>query len=166
MLNPPNSLSLLRAPLAFVFLSENTTLRTLSVIIALLSDCVDGYLARKYKYTSKLGAILDPLMDKFFVFFVLIIFVLENKLLTFEAILMASRDLFLFLFGGYLLTTKSLKKFQIQSVRWGKVTTGMQFCIIFLLIYNIKPPSYAYSIFTIVGFLVFVELFKVSKKTS
>ncbi len=57
-LNPPNSLSLLRAPLAFLFLSENPTLRNISVLVALISDCVDGYLARKYKYTSKLGAIL------------------------------------------------------------------------------------------------------------
>ena len=33
------------------------------------TDSLDGYLARKYHKTSQFGAFLDPLMDKFFVFF-------------------------------------------------------------------------------------------------
>lgn len=164
MLNPPNSLSLLRAPLAFLFLSDNVTIRTISVIIALLSDCIDGYLARKYKYTSQLGAILDPLMDKFFVYFVLTVFLLEGKLLLWEGILMISRDLFLCIFACYLLVTKSWKSFQFRSVRWGKITTGLQFLIIILLTYSIIPPYQFYWIFILFGFLVFLELFNSPKK--
>ncbi len=160
MLNPPNSLSLLRAPLAFLFLSENTTLRNISVLVALISDCVDGYLARKYKYTSKLGAILDPLMDKFFVFFVLAIFILEGKLLVWQSFLMISRDLFLCIFTMYLLINQSWQRFEIRSVRWGKITTGLQFSIIFMLINHYSPPQEVYWAFLIMGFLVFMELIK------
>lgn len=160
MLNPPNSLSLLRAPLAFLFLSENTTLRNLSVLVALISDCVDGYLARKYKYTSKLGAILDPLMDKFFVFFVLAVFILEGKLLVWQSVLMISRDLFLCIFALYLLINQSWQRFEIRSVRWGKITTGLQFSIIFMLINHYTPPQEVYWAFLMMGFFVFIELVK------
>lgn len=166
MLNPPNSLSLLRAPLAFLFLSESVLLRTIGVVIALLSDCIDGYLARKYKYTSKLGAILDPVMDKFFVFFALAVFISEHKLQPWQAVLMISRDLFLCLFALYLLFKGSFKSFHCRSVRWGKITTGMQFLIIFLLIFNVIPPPQVYWIFTFVGLLVFIELLRFSKTTA
>lgn len=161
MLNPPNSLSLLRAPLAFLFLSENPTLRNISVLVALISDCVDGYLARKYKYTSKLGAILDPLMDKFFVFFVFTIFILEGKLLVWQSVLMISRDLFLCLFALYLLINGTWKSFEIRSIRWGKITTALQFSIIFMLINNYVPPQPVYWAFLIMGFFVFLELVKI-----
>jgi CDP-diacylglycerol--glycerol-3-phosphate 3-phosphatidyltransferase len=160
MLNPPNSLSLLRAPLAFLFLSENTTLRNLSVLVALISDCVDGYLARKYKYTSKLGAILDPLMDKFFVFFVLAVFIIEGKLLVWQSVLMISRDLFLCIFAIYLLINQSWQRFEIRSVRWGKITTGLQFSIIFMLINHYTPFQQVYWAFLMMGFFVFLELVK------
>jgi CDP-diacylglycerol--glycerol-3-phosphate 3-phosphatidyltransferase len=160
MLNPPNSLSLLRAPLAFLFLSENTTLRNLSVLVALISDCVDGYLARKYKYTSKLGAVLDPLMDKFFVFFVLAVFIMEGKLLVWQSVLMISRDLFLCIFAIYLLINQSWQRFEIRSVRWGKITTGLQFSIIFMLINHYTPFQQVYWAFLMMGFFVFLELIK------
>ncbi len=36
-------------------------------VVAGLTDIVDGYIARKFEATSKLGRILDPLADKFLV---------------------------------------------------------------------------------------------------
>lgn len=166
MLNPPNSLSLLRAPLALLFLSENTWLRLFAVIFAMLSDSIDGYLARKYKYASKLGAILDPMMDKFFVYFVLTVFIVEDKLAAWQAILMISRDLFLCLFAIYLSIRCGWKNYQCKSVRWGKITTAMQFAVIILLIYNIALPSFVYWLFMGVGLMVFIELVKHSKFSS
>ena len=166
MLNPPNSLSLLRAPLAFLFLSENTFIRTAALILAMLTDCVDGYLARRYKYTSKLGTILDPMMDKFFVFFTLSIFILEKKLLFWQALLMISRDLFLCLFAIYIIIQKDWKSYKFQAVRWGKITTAMQFSVILLHTFNISLPSFIYWMFAIVGFFMFIELMKLSKSST
>src|SRR5581483_12415887 len=99
MLNLSNSLSLLRAPLAFLFLLENTTLRLVAIVLAMLTDSIDGYLARRYQGTTRFGAILDPAMDKFFVLFALVVFVLEKKLLLWQAGAMLSRDFALCLFG-------------------------------------------------------------------
>lgn len=165
MLNPPNSLSLLRAPLAFLFLSESILIRTIAVFCAMLTDCIDGYLARRYQYTSRLGAVLDPMMDKFFVFFALSAFVFEQRLHFWQALLMISRDIFLCLFALYLVIRGDWKSYRCKAVRWGKVTTAMQFAIIILLTFNITPPSFAYWIFMIVGFLVFIELLRRSNRS-
>jgi CDP-diacylglycerol--glycerol-3-phosphate 3-phosphatidyltransferase len=34
-------------------------------LLAIITDGLDGYFARKYKQTSRLGALLDPIADKF-----------------------------------------------------------------------------------------------------
>lgn len=165
MLNPPNSLSLLRAPLALLFLSESILVRVIALVCAMLTDCIDGYLARRYAYTSRLGAVLDPMMDKFFVFFVLLVFVMEHRLQQWQAILMISRDLFLCIFAVYLAIRGDWKSYRCRAVRWGKVTTALQFGIIFLHTFNLPPPSFVYWIFTLVGLLVFVELIKRSGRS-
>jgi CDP-diacylglycerol--glycerol-3-phosphate 3-phosphatidyltransferase len=163
MLNPPNSLSLLRAPLALLFLSESIVVRTIAVFCAMLTDCIDGYLARRYQYTSRLGAVLDPMMDKFFVFFVLGAFVFEQRLQFWQATLMISRDIFLCIFAFYLALKGDWKSYRCRAVRWGKVTTAMQFIIIILLSFNVFPPSFVYWIFFLVGLLVFIELIRRSR---
>ncbi|MBM3192180.1 MAG: CDP-alcohol phosphatidyltransferase family protein [Chlamydiae bacterium] len=166
MLNPPNSLSLLRAPLALLFLSENLLVRTLALIGAMLTDCIDGYLARRYKYTSKLGVILDPMMDKFFVFFTLAIFILEKNLLPWQALLMISRDLFLCIFALYLGIRGNWKAYKFRAVRWGKITTAMQFGVILLHTLHIAFPIWIYWSFLMVGLLMFVELVKLANPLS
>lgn len=44
-------------------------------VVACLSDFFDGYLARRFKAQSKLGAFLDPLFDKLLVLPLLLIFI-------------------------------------------------------------------------------------------
>ena len=55
-------------------------------VVAGLTDIVDGYLARKFEVTSKLGRILDPLADKFLVCgaFVCFAIVGQPKLTVFD----------------------------------------------------------------------------------
>ena len=80
MFTASNSLSFIRAPLAFLFLQENPTLRMLAVLLAMITDMTDGHLARRSQSTSRFGAILDPAMDKFFVYFAMMTLLLENKM--------------------------------------------------------------------------------------
>jgi len=162
-----NAISFVRAPLAFLFLSDNSMLRVFAIAMAMITDSIDGYLARRSHSTSKFGAILDPVMDKFFVYFALTVFVIEQKIKVWQASTMISRDFFLCLFGLYLLTFKKWKGFKFKSIRWGKITTTLQFIVLIGLCLNYTIPMFIYIAFIIFGALAFAELFHLSfNKTS
>jgi cardiolipin synthase len=55
---------LLVAPAVAAVLARDYQRAMLIVLIAGLSDGVDGYLARRFHWQSRLGAMLDPLADK------------------------------------------------------------------------------------------------------
>jgi CDP-diacylglycerol--glycerol-3-phosphate 3-phosphatidyltransferase len=71
------SLTLGRVPLILLFLAVTLAMDTrhshlgftvafLAMVLSALTDTFDGYLARKFKVESKLGAYADPLTDKIF----------------------------------------------------------------------------------------------------
>ena len=158
-----NSLSLIRVPLTFLFINENNVLRVVIIFLAMFSDSIDGYIARKYNATSTLGAILDPLMDKFFVYGVLIILCLDGSITPLFALSMLFRDYFLIMLGLYLCFSKKILKVQFKSVKFGKISTAFQFIILILVSLKIKLMWPALSIlFFLLGFLAFIELVKYS----
>jgi phosphatidylglycerophosphate synthase len=161
MLSLSNTLSLLRAPLAFVLLIDNMIVRIIAIFLAMCTDCLDGYLARKRQTTSQLGAILDPAMDKFFVYFALILFLSEHKILVWQACSMISRDFFLCLFAVYLSLFHRWKSHKYRSIRWGKVSTSLQFLSLITLAAGFEIPNFVFFIFIGAGVLAFVELFRV-----
>jgi CDP-diacylglycerol--glycerol-3-phosphate 3-phosphatidyltransferase len=158
MLSLSNSLSFLRAPLAFLFLVENTACRIVAILLAMLTDCIDGYLARRRRSVTQFGAILDPAMDKFFVFFVLTILLLEGRLETWQALAMISRDFFLCAFGIYLSLAGHWRAYECKAIRWGKATTALQFLVLIGLTLGYTLPSYLYCVFVLFGLLAFIEL--------
>lgn len=166
MLSLSNGLSLLRAPLAFLFLVENTHLRILAILLAMLSDSVDGYLARRRKAVTRFGAILDPAMDKFFVFFTLTVLLLEGRLELWQACAMISRDFFLCFFGAYLSFAGCWEGYQFRSIRWGKITTALQFLVLIGLTLNVTFSYFVYLVFVIFGSLAFLELCRIKKSSS
>lgn len=159
-----NFLSLLRAPLAFLFLFASPCIRIASILLAMITDSFDGFIARKSNTTSEVGKILDPVMDKFFFYFALIILLLEKKVLFLQGAMMLSRDFSQILFSFYLLGTKKWKTFPIQALLWGKVSTAFQFLYLILLSLNIYLPTFSYLPFVIFGILGFIDLVRKAKK--
>ena len=158
MLNPPNSLSLLRAPLALLFIIDHAMVRAGVVLLAMLTDCIDGYLARRYQATSRFGAILDPLMDKFFVYVALVVLIYDRRIGFWEMLAMLSRDVSLFLYIAHLWAKKNWKQVEYKAIRWGKITTATQFCFLTLLALRVSPPSFCYLAFVFFGVCAFFEL--------
>jgi CDP-diacylglycerol--glycerol-3-phosphate 3-phosphatidyltransferase len=155
----PNLISLIRFPLALPFLYDDSFYRSLALILAMMSDGLDGYFARRYNQTSRAGAWLDPLSDKFFVAFVLVILLNENRLLPWEALTMLCRDFAVFLFSCYLFWQGQLSKYQVRAIWCGKVTTAMQFAVLLGLIYHTVFPPAIFIIFIILGLLSLGELY-------
>jgi len=166
MLSLSNSLSFLRAPLAFLFLIDNVTLRIVAIVLAMLTDSIDGYLARRRKAVTRFGAILDPAMDKFFVLFTLSILFFEGKMQLWEGSAMISRDFFLCLFGLYLSLSGYWESYKLTAIRWGKVTTALQFLVLIGLTLGMTFPGYFYCIFILFGMLAFAELWQIRKATA
>lgn len=164
MITISNGISFIRAPLALLFLIDSVSIRITAIILAMLTDGIDGYLARKYKSVSKFGAFLDPAMDKFFVYFALGIFIFESKIRVWQAVMMISRDIALCVFGLFLAFTKRWAAYEFQAVRWGKITTALQFCILIGLTISLTFSWVLYSLFVVMAVLAFFELLQTVKK--
>ena len=154
-----NCLTALRLPLALLFFVQNTVFRLIVVFLAMVSDSIDGYVARKRKSASHFGAILDPAMDKFFVYCVLGILYMENRILLWELFAALSRDAALCIYGLFVSIAHGWSKVVLRPIRWGKITTAMQFLMLLALAVGFSLPPYLYALFIIIGGLVLLELF-------
>ena len=88
----PNLLSFARIPLAVAFLAvQHVPTRVGLVVAASLTDFFDGWFARRGQ-TSRLGALLDPIADKLFIFAAVSAFLLDGALSTRDYFVLLSRD--------------------------------------------------------------------------
>ena len=159
MFNLPNILSLSRIPLAFLFFQENPLYRVLAILLAMSTDGLDGYLARKYQQITRFGTIIDPLADKIFVFVALGVLISEQRLSMLEASAMICRDFSVILFGFYLFLTRKLDNYTFRAIWCGKVTTALQFVVLLALTFQFSISTYMYGIFIFLGLLALGELF-------
>lgn len=154
-----NILSMIRGPLAFFFLFDNVLCRTLAIFFAMVTDVLDGYLARRYNAVSQTGAIIDPLMDKFFVFFVAGVLYHEGLIQVWEGLALISRDFAVFFFSLYVALRGKWSNFQVRSIWTGKLTTTLQFFVFFSIVFHFQIPAFVYTIFIILGVLALIELY-------
>jgi CDP-diacylglycerol--glycerol-3-phosphate 3-phosphatidyltransferase len=95
----PNLLTFLRILLIpviiYSLLIGNYFLTGIIFSIAALTDFLDGYLARKYSLSSKLGSILDPLADKLTIISVLLVLGFLNIIPRIISIIILSREIFI-----------------------------------------------------------------------
>lgn len=159
MLTLPNFITLLRFPLALAFLQDNAIYRAIAVLLAMLSDGLDGYIARRYGKVSRLGTFLDPLADKLFVLLVLGILLSEKRLLPWEAATMLCRDFSVLIFGIYLACRGTLGQYQFRAIWCGKLMTALQFTVLFGLIFHIQFPPFVFFLFIGIGLSALVELY-------
>lgn len=158
MFTVPNILSLLRIPLAFLFLDQSLVVRSIAIVCGGLTDGLDGYIARRYRQSSKLGTLLDPITDKFFVLFLLAVLIFENSLSVWQAAAFLSRDIAVALFGVYLFGTGQLHQYKIRAIWFGKIMTTLQFIVLLALTFKWPLPYWVYGVFVALGVLSMVEL--------
>lgn len=130
--NLPNFLSASRLVLAVLFPWIGPAGRVWTVFLAAVSDLADGFAARRFGATSAAGGHLDAVADKIFVFTVLITFLVEGRLGSWQIACLLLRDVAVGMIALYAVATRRWDAFDLMPARLaGKVTTALMF--LFLL---------------------------------
>jgi len=129
----PNCISVLRialvAPLVVTILFERYELALVIAAIAGISDGVDGWLARRFHWQSKLGSMLDPAADKLMLVGCMIVLGYLDEVPRWLVILVVVRDAVIAL--GVLAWHRVLRNFEAHPSWLSKTTTLAQ--ILFVL---------------------------------
>jgi CDP-diacylglycerol--glycerol-3-phosphate 3-phosphatidyltransferase len=135
LLNVPNLLALTRIVLtpfvmAFVLLSDQIDYAfgiALAIFIpAALTDFADGYLARRWKLTTVLGAFLDSVADKILVVGSLLVLIEVGRAWSWAAFIIICREIAVM----GLRAVVALEKSTVPPSFWGKSKTTFQFVAI------------------------------------
>ncbi len=110
---------------------ERAYLKDLALVIFVLgviSDGLDGFIARKAKIQSKAGLILDPLGDKLLLMSAFIFLSpmsrLELKFPLWVSFIIISRDLIIIMGAVVIYMVK--QSIDVYPTKWGKLTTTFQ----------------------------------------
>jgi len=146
----PNLVTLLRLalmPLLIIFFfipgRWPAAICTTIFVIAALSDLLDGYLARRLKQTSSLGAFLDPVADKLVVGIALVLlvsdqlvqsFIWDVRLFVVVVLVIIGREIAVSALREWMAEMGKRGKVAVSGV--GKVKTVMQMTAISMLFYR------------------------------
>lgn len=134
--NLPNYICIFRIfmiPFVILFMLDNGIVNSIPMYIrmiiagvlfavAMLSDMVDGKIARKYNLVSDFGKFLDPIADKLLVISIMLVFVELNLCSSVAIIIIIARE---FMISGLRMQAAS-KGEVIAANMWGKVKTTVQ----------------------------------------
>jgi len=123
------------------------------VILIVISDALDGYLARKWHKITELGKFLDPLADKLFVTCSYILLTAFDQVPAWLTIAVVAKDLLVSF--GWCALALLYQRYEIKPSIWGKLATGFQFTTICVIIFfpNLKLVLWVLMILT-AGFTI------------
>ena len=131
-INLPNSLTIFRILLVPVFvgllLYEHYDTALLTLLIAALTDILDGMIARMTDQRTRLGEYLDPLADKLLLMSAIITLSVLHFIPIWAVIVVVSRDAILL--TGTLVANLTDIKIDISPTILGKGTTFAQICYV------------------------------------
>ena len=136
MTHLPNAISfgrLLAVPVVVFLLLNNMMVLAFWVFIAAsFSDALDGYLARKFSFQTKLGIYLDPIADKILLLSVFIVLHMLGNISFLLFLLVILREVFIFL---GLIHIKILKKKAFVTPMFvSKLNTVLQMFLLTLIL--------------------------------
>ena len=159
----PNQITLLRLgfiPIFLILISyEHYKWALFILIIAGLTDGIDGLLARKLNQKSALGAYLDPIADKLLLSSSFVILAMAKKVAWWLTLMVLSRDVLLLVVAAVIILISGYRPFP-PSI-YGKFTTFFQIVFVFSVV---LAAAYQYPywervnnglLYTVTAFTVF-----------
>jgi len=162
--NLPNRITLSRLLLAIVFfvLLSHRYFNVALVIffVAVVTDWLDGYLARKWDLSTDLGRIVDPFVDKVIICgaFIIFIHIAKDVIAPWMVIVIVAREFFVSSIRGF----SESKGVKFASNIWGKTKMFIQsWTICALILYyayfeNIGWAEYMVGVFMWITIVVTV----------
>jgi cardiolipin synthase (CMP-forming) len=102
------------------------------LVLAALTDGLDGLLARTLHQKSALGAYLDPIADKLLLSSSFVALALEGQIRWWLTILVLGRDVLILITAAVILATLGYRPFP-PSI-FGKITTSLEILLVFVVL--------------------------------
>ena len=118
--------------IVYALLSLEIGWALLGIVVAGVSDAVDGFVARRFNQHSELGAYLDPMADKLLLVSVFLVLGYMGELPLWLVILAVSRDALII--GGVLLATIMARPVAMRPLFISKANTAVQIVLAALVI--------------------------------
>jgi len=144
----PNLITISRialAPVLILLLKDQEYAASLAVfVIAGVSDGLDGFIAKRFHFESRLGSILDPLADKILLLSGYVMLTMLDHLPFWLMLTVAFRDLLIV--GGYLVYTSMVGPVQMRPSWLSKFNTFMQIALVIVILAQqalhwVYPPA-------------------------
>ncbi len=125
---------LLVPPIAWALFQQHFKLALVLFVVAGVSDGVDAFLAKHYGWTSRLGALLDPLADKFLLVTCFIVLTWTGFIPLWLMILVIMRDIVIVV--GAVTYNFRIRRLDADPTLISKLNTLLQILLILLVIVN------------------------------
>ena len=156
----PNAISIMRmllvVPAGWLLWQSAVAEALVLIAIAGISDAVDGLLARRYNWRTRLGAIADPAADKLLSLVVFVVLAVQGHVPWWLLGLVVGRDLVIVI--GAMAYRQVLGNFDVQPTLLSKVNTGLQVVMLVLVVVGLADFGWVATIAATVadpfGFIV------------
>src|SRR5712664_1570710 len=139
----PNQITLLRLgflPIFLILISYEHYRWALAVLVlAGLSDGIDGLRARKLNQRSSLGASLDPIADKLLLSSSFVILAFKKEIAWWLTIIVLSRDVLILIVAVVIILIWGYRPFPPSLL--GKMTTFFQIVLVFAVVLGAAYPN-------------------------
>ena len=132
----PNAISLLRialvGPILWLIIDAQYAYALALCFVAGFSDGVDGYLAKRFDWHTRIGALLDPIADKLLVSGTFIVLVYTGLIPLWLGILVIFRDVVIV--GGATAYNFLVRPVEGEPTRISKLNTALQLLFILFIL--------------------------------
>ncbi|MBN1105888.1 MAG: CDP-alcohol phosphatidyltransferase family protein [Deltaproteobacteria bacterium] len=134
-----NILSILRGamgfPIAVLLSKDRTGWATVLIVLAILSDAIDGFLARRNNQVTNLGKALDPIADKVCILTVVFFLIIKEQIPLQFFVIVAIRDLIISMMYVYLMNVKDVA---IGAIFTGKISVAAVTAVTISYVYHLE----------------------------
>ena len=155
----PNVLTWCRVGLAIAFPFSPENWHLAIVVLAGLTEFLDGFLARVFHWTSYFGQVFDPIADKLFFLSVSLTFVWLGKLSLLDWLLLSTRDFGVLLIAIALSLTGRIRSVKsLKAELLSKIATVLQYAAVLAILFSFYQPLFALvHIAAVIGVLATIQ---------